>query len=233
MNNLLKFLSVSCFFIGFFSASKGFTALGQLEVERESKAVVRNKLYYKPGKFEFTATGGVLPYDDINNQYFLGGKASWHLSDNWGWEIVDLQKSFSSVTGWATNLVNSKGLTNLQTSRLKLMATSNLLFSPFYGKVRMFGSSLVYFDLYAALGGGLASSETLKLSSSAPNQSTVREGWDPVIDFGIGFKFFLNNSMGLVLDLRDYLVFTETYGKRSPKSNYTVFVGLNFFIPNF
>ncbi|MFM8270026.1 MAG: outer membrane beta-barrel domain-containing protein, partial [Pseudomonadota bacterium] len=202
------------------------------EFEKESGSVVRNKLYYKPGKFELAVTGGLMPYDDVNNQYFVGGKATWHLTDSVGWEIADVQKASASITSWANNLVNDKNITDLQTAQLDYLATSNLIFSPFYGKIRVFGSSLVFFDLYTVLGAGVAGTKTVKLSKGNP-ESTIRNGLDPVVDFGIGFKFFLNRSMGLVLDLRDYLTFSETYGKKSPKSNYTVFVGLNFFIPSF
>ena len=80
----------------------------QAEFEKESSSVVRNKLYYKPGKFELAATGGLMPYDDVNNQYFIGGKLAWHLTDSFGWEILDAQKASASITSWANNLVNDK-----------------------------------------------------------------------------------------------------------------------------
>lgn len=215
-----------------FSAPQPVLPENQSEFEKETGTVVRNKLYYKPGKFEFAATAGLMPYDDVNNQNFLGAKATWHWTDYWGWEMIDAHKVFASTTGWAKNLVDSKNISNLQTAQLNYIAASNIVFSPFYGKVRVFGSSLVYFDLYAVLGAGFAGTKTIKMSKNNP-ESTVRTGFDPMVDFGIGFKFFLNRSMGVMLDLRDYLVFSETYGKRSPKSNYTVFVGVNFFLPNF
>ena len=233
MKSFLKF-SLAFFFVSqaVLSANTPQNVVNQGESEKESSSVVRNKIYYKPGKFELAATGGLMPYDDVNNQYFAGGKVSWHLSDSWGWEILDVHKSFASVTSWANSLVKDKGISNLQTVQLDYLATTNILFSPFYGKIRVFGSSIVYFDLYTALGGGVARTKTIRLSSVDP-ESTIRTGTDPVIDFGLGFKFFLNQSMGLVLDLRDYLTFSENYGKRSAKSNYTVFLGVNFFIPNF
>lgn len=224
---LLTFLSASLI-----AAPSAISPENQAEFEKESGLVVRNKLYYKPGKFEFAGTAGLMPYDDVNNQYFVGGKATWHLSDYWGWEIIDAQKAFASTSNWVKNLVNDKNINNLQTAQLNYLATTNLVFSPFYGKVRMFGSALVYFDLYAVLGAGFAGTNTIKLSKGNP-ETTVRSGLDPVVDFGVGFKFFLNPTMGIVLDLRDYLTFSETYGKRSPKSNYTAFLGLNFFLPNF
>lgn len=234
----MKILLFSCLVFIFFLSSLGFSAPelalpeNQEEFEKASQLVVRNKLYYKPGKLEFAGTGGLMPYDDVNNQYFLGAKATWHWTDYWGWEVVEFQKAFSSTTDWVKNLVTSKKISNLQTAQLNYLATTNLVFSPFYGKVRVFGSSLVYFDLYAVAGGGLAGTHTVKLSDGNP-ESEVRNGMDPVIDLGVGFKFFMGPSFGMLLDLRDYLTFCETYGKRSVKNNYTVFLGLNFFLPGF
>jgi outer membrane beta-barrel protein len=179
----LAFVSTSVF-----AANLPAAPTNQSEFEKESRSVVRNKLYYKPGKFEVAATGGLMPYDDVNNQYFVGGKLAWHLTDSLGWEILDAQKASASITSWANNLVNEKNINNLQTAQLDYLATTNLLFSPFYGKIRVFGSSLVYFDLYTVLGAGLAGTKTVKLSKGSP-ESTLRTGVDPVVDFGLGFKF--------------------------------------------
>lgn len=240
---MLKYSPVKFFLFSFLALICGFSNLGlaapklvlpenQEEFEKTSRLVVRNKLYYKPGKLEFAGTGGLMPYDDVNNQYFVGAKATWHWTDYWGWEVVEFQKAFSSTTDWVKNLVKSKNIPNLQTAQLNYLATTNLVFSPFYGKVRVFGSSLVYFDLYAVVGGGLAGTRTVKLSDGNP-ESEVKTGTDPVFDFGVGFKVFMGPSFGMLLDLRDYLTYSETYGKRSVKSNYTVFLGLNFFLPSF
>lgn len=75
-----------------------------------------------------------MPYDDVNNQYFIGGKLAWHLTDSFGWEILDAQKASASITSWANNLVNDKNITNLQTAQLDYVATTNLLFLPFTEK---------------------------------------------------------------------------------------------------
>ncbi|NBX93221.1 MAG: outer membrane beta-barrel domain-containing protein [Proteobacteria bacterium] len=207
----------------------------QSDSEATSSSVVRNKIFYKAGKIEFAGTAGLMPYDDVNNHYLVGAKVSWHLGDHWGWEILDAQKGFASVTDWTNNLVATNSNTRLQTAQLNFMGTSNIVFSPLYGKIRIFGSSLVYFDTYLVAGAGLASTETLQIANSAGKAvtSSIKTGMDPVFDFGLGFKLFLTRSVGLVLDLRDYVVFSETYGRRTAKSNYSVLVGVNFFIPNF
>lgn len=64
-------------------------------------------------------------------------------------------------------------------------------------------------------------------------ESTVRQGMDPVFDFGLGVKIFTGDALAILIDLRDYVTFTEVYSSRKPRSNFSVFAGLSFFIPNF
>lgn len=205
--------------------------------EREIQAIVRNKFFYKAGRFEVTGTAGVMPYDSLVNHYMFGGKLAWHLTDHYGWEVLDAQMAFPSVTGFTSGLVQERGLSNLQATKLKQIFTTNFLLSPLYGKIRFFGSQILFFDVYFVLGGGLANTETFRLATTATGtagvESTIRTGMEPCLDFGIGFKVFLNQMMGLVVDLRDYVVYSEVYGKKSPKSNFSVFAGLTFFLPTF
>ncbi len=211
--------------------------VAQGDYEREINAIVRNKYFYKTGHIEFGLTGGVMPYDSLVNHYMLGGRASWHLHDHFGWEVIDAQIAFPSTTSFATGLVSDRGLSNLQTSRLKQVYTTNILMSPFYGKIRFFGSQVLYFDIYFVLGGGLANTETMKYSttatSGAVSESTLRSGMEMAVDWGGGFKIFMNDYVGLLIDLRDYMVNTEVYGKKAFKSNFSVFGGLCFNLPGF
>ena len=209
----------------------------QGEYERSIDSVVRNKGFYKSGRIEVGPSIAVMPYDSIVNHYLIGGRATWHLSDHYGWEILDLQVAFPTVTGYTTDLVKSKGISNLQTTQLKLLVGSNFLVSPLYGKIRFFGSTVLYFDIYAILGLGLAKTDTLKFSSPATNspatQSTLSSQFDPMFHFGFGFKIFINSALGLVIDMRDYVTYSTTYGKKSLSSNFAVAAGLTFFLPTF
>ena len=205
--------------------------------ERSIEAVVRNKYFYKTNKLELGITGGVMPYDSLVNHYMGGARLDWHLSDHYGWEVIDAQFAFPSLTGFVTDLAREKGLSNVQTSQLKYLVTTNLLLSPLYGKIRFFGSQVLYFDIYLVVGGGVANTKTVKLSSSASGtaatETEVRSGMEPLVDFGLGIKVFMNDSLGLIFDFRDYLTFTEVYGSKKPRSNFSVFAGLSFFLPNF
>jgi len=218
-------------------ALEGKPGSSQEEYERSIESVVRNKAFYKAGIFEVSGTAGVMPYDSLINHYMLGGRLAWHLSDHFGWEIIDAQITFPTVTGFTNDLVSAKGISNLQTQRLRGMFATNLIISPVYGKIRLLGRGVLHLDVYLVVGGGLAKNETLRVSTSAiggaPTETDMRSGMDPMFDFGLGFKFFLTKSFGLVFDLRDYVVYSELYGSKTLKSNFSVFGGISFYLPNF
>ena len=119
----------------------------QSDFERGIEAVVRNKYFYKKNKIEVGALAGVMPYDSVVNHVLVGGKATWHLTDHFGWEIADVQLGLPSITSDIKDKVTAKSLTNVQFSEITLLATTNLLVSPIYGKVRFFGNQVLYFDI--------------------------------------------------------------------------------------
>ncbi|NQW44543.1 MAG: outer membrane beta-barrel domain-containing protein [Deltaproteobacteria bacterium] len=205
----------------------------QNNVERSINAVVRNKYFYKTNKIELSGTAGAMPLDSVVNHLLVGGRATWHFSDHFGWEIAHIQVASPSISANIKDIVTANSLSNVQFSQINLLATSNILLSPIYGKIRFFGNQVLYFDIYSVFGFGLANTKTIKLSSSAPVESTVRQGMDPVFDFGLGVKIFTGDALAILIDLRDYVTFTEVYSSRKPRSNFSVFAGLSFFIPNF
>lgn len=209
----------------------------QDEYERSISSVVRNKLFYKSGKIELGFNGGIMPYDSLVNHYLAGGRLTWHFSDHYGWEVIDAMLTFPTTTSFTTNLVSSKGISNLQTTRLNMLFSSNFLLSPIYGKMRFFGSSVLHYDLYVVAGLGAANNDTLKVSTPGTAQPAtelvLRSGFNPMFDFGLGFKIFINRAMGLVFDMRDYVVYAPVYGTYQLKSNFSVALGLSFFLPTF
>jgi outer membrane beta-barrel protein len=228
-----------CVFV--FCASAAFANEGispsQTDNERTNETVVRNKLFYKPGKFEVSPILGVIPFDSVVNHFLVGGRLTWHFSDHFGWEIADFTLALPSVTSYATSLVQHENLSNLQTNQLKLIVGTNLLFSPMYGKIRFIGNSIVHFDIYSVLGLGFSNIQVLQLTSAganaAPTQTILKTSWDPTINFGFGFKFFVTNVVGVILDFRDYFTYSEAYGKKRFASHFGANVGLSFFVPPF
>jgi len=209
----------------------------QADDERTSETVVRNKLFYKPGKLELSPVLGVMPFDSVVNHFLAGGRLTWHLSDHFGWEILDVTLALPSVTEYAKNLVRADDLSNLQANKLKLILGTNLLYSPMYGKFRFIGNSILHFDIYAVGGLGFTNTEVVQLVSTgtgtAPTETVLKATWDPTLNFGFGFKFFITDVAGLLLDFRDYFTYSEAYGKKRLASHFGANLGLSIFIPPF
>jgi outer membrane beta-barrel protein len=212
----------------------------QAEFEKSSQSIVRNKKFYRAGKLELGATFGIFPYDLAVDHKGFGGRLTWHLSDHFGWEIVDFQSMSGSTTTFVTSLVADaqKNIQDLQTVRLKSFIGTNLLISPFYAKIRFWGDTVLYFDIYLPVGVGFSSTETSKFnySAGAPGgvaSSVVASGSDLTLTMGVGFKLYMNNVMGVVVDLRNYMANSQAYGSKSFRSNFMASFGLAVFLPNF
>jgi len=218
-------------------AAKEEVSKAQQKYEKSINAVVQNKYFYKTDRLEFSFDVGVTPYDSISNHVLTGGRLAWHFTDHYGWEILDLQVAFPSLTSFTTGLVQDKGISNLQASQFKMIIGTNLLLSPLYSKVRFFGSTVLYLDIYITAGVGFANVEVIRLSSPGTGlagvETTQSSSWDPMLNVGMGFKFFLTRAFGLYFDMRNYMLFSDIYGTTAIRSNFAIFGGLNFFIPTF
>jgi outer membrane beta-barrel protein len=196
----------------------------QAERERESKAVVRNKRFYKQGRIEFAGGAGLNPFDlALSNQMFYA-RATWHITDIWGWEIANAFFGSPRETQWAVDLVREKGISNLQFTGIKWGVTTNVVWTPIYSKIRLWGASVLYWDGFAVLGGGVANTQLFTMSSPGLNQpgtlSVGQPTMEPCINIGIGFRFYFNRTFAFIVDLRNYLLYSTTYGSRSLRSNY-------------
>lgn len=211
----------------------------QTDNERSNETIVRNKIYYKPGKLELQPVIGLMPFDSVVDHYMLGGRLQWHLSDHFGWEIVDMTVVLPSITSFAKGLAgnSSDKIADMQTNKLKMHIGTNLLFSPLYGKLRFFGNIILFFDIYAVGGFGFTNVQVSRLSYVAPNtdpsETILKMSWDPTLNFGFGFKLFLTDVVGLLVDFRDYFTYSEAYGKKRFASHFGVNLGLTVFIPSF
>jgi len=204
----------------------------QNNYERTIQAVVRDKRFYKAGNIELGIDGGLTPYDSTYNNYFAGGRLTWHISDHYGWEIVDYQHPFSTVAPFTTNLVTNAQIVDLQAVKLKNIVGTAFKVSPFYGKIRFFGSQVIFLDIYAVLGFGAVNSETHKFNFTT-GDSIVTQGWNPSLNYGLGFSFYLSNNFTLQFDLRNYMAYTPTFGKSRFYSHFVFTGGFSMFLPGF
>lgn len=224
-----------------FTAAAGYAheniSISQTDDERSSETVVRNKVFYKPGKFELSPVLGVIPFDSIVNHFLVGGRLTWHFSDHFGWEILDVTLPLPSITDYGRGLITNAAepLYDVQVNKMKLILGTNLLFSPLYGKLRFFGNSILFFDIYTVAGLSFINTEVVKLSGDTGTlvETSLKTSFDPAFNFGFGFKVFATNVVGVLIDFRDYFSYSESYGKKHITSHFGVNVGLSLFVPPF
>ena len=203
----------------------------QKEFEQTIDAVVRQKNYYKAGHLELDLVAGGMPYDALVDHLMYGPRVAWHISDHWGWEIIDAQFDRSKVSGYArNNIVFEKGLSNLQVLQIGQYFGTGLLASPLYGKVHFFGRQVLYFDIYLVAGLGASYAQTIKLSNK---DETLSSNYYPMASVGFGLKIFASSAVGLVVDFRDYIIQAPLYDTTRIHHNLAVLAGLNIYFPGF
>lgn len=231
-------LGLSVFFLSLnaFADIDGGTTQ-QKKYEQEIDAVVQQKNYYKAGHVELAATVGGTPYDSLVSHVVYGGRFSWHISDHWGWEVIDGQVANGALDAYTTSLVDTKVISNLQVPQLKTLATTGLLVTPLYGKIRFFGRQVLYFDIYFTLGMGASNVDIVKLSkmssSSSVVQTTEATGWYPTGAVGLGVKIFASDLIGIFVDFRDYIISAPLYSTNRIRHNLVATAGLNLYVPWF
>jgi outer membrane beta-barrel protein len=217
---------------------------------------VQNRFFLKEGRIETTPVLGYVPSDPLVQRYVGGLIGAYHFSETLAAEGIFLYSpdlGENDLKGLTHTLVsiaasgNSGGNFQQPLDKMIMGATFATRWAPFYGKINLIGESVLNFDAYGTLGMGMLTLKSylaventddpdkdLKLNP-APNPDKVVIA--PTI--GIGFNFFLNQSMALKLDARNYFYIANepAYDPENPPdgqrlyNNFVATVGLSFFIP--
>jgi outer membrane beta-barrel protein len=176
-----------------FTASREARADEDADADQVATYAVQKRLF-RLG-LELNAGVGILPMDAFSKVLVADGAVTWHFSSAWGWEIVQGGYGFLKIsTGLKKELLNNFGVEPTQLPSPDFLVSSNLVFSPFYGKLAGLNRSVNHIELFFPFGIAVA-----KYS----NPATIRQGGD----VGLGLRWFLGTHTSLRLDARDYLVF--------------------------
>ncbi|MDP2340196.1 MAG: outer membrane beta-barrel domain-containing protein [Deltaproteobacteria bacterium] len=142
---------------------------------------------------EFTLEGGVVPLDAFFKGITLTGRYTLHFDDFNAWEIGAASYSFNLDTGLKDQLINNFGVQAEALPTLLIIADSNYVMKPFYGKLALFNRTLLYAELF------LVGGATVTYWSDG--------SFRPGPDFGAGFRFFVTEWMSIRTDIRHTIVF--------------------------
>jgi len=197
---------------------------------------VSGHLFLKEGRHELTPTLGLSLGDAFFTKYMLGIEYGYHLAETW---MLGFNFSYAlSTPSGAVTRCNSSGQgcrlpTKEELSRAPgdfgSMAGIDLSWAPLYGKISVLAESVLHFDTYLLVGGGV-----LQTRITPPSGTKLEEAFTPEIHLAIGQRYVLSRSAALRFEVRDVLYQTELQGKTGPgKSiqNQLLFsLGLSFFL---
>jgi outer membrane beta-barrel protein len=141
---------------------------------------------------EFTMSTGTLPLDAFVKGVALTGRYTLHFDDFNAWEILGGTYSLNVGTGLDTILAENFAVQAEALPQLLVVADTNYVAKPFYGKFALFNSVIIYQELFIV--GGL----TVTYWSDG--------SFRPGPDLGGAIRFFVFDWMSLRFDIRHALV---------------------------
>lgn len=143
---------------------------------------------------ELNAGLGFLPLNAFFKGFTVNGNVTYHFSTTWAWEIAQASYVFvSSDSGLEQQLLNNFNVQPTQLTSAQFLGSTNILFTPFYGKLAGLNHSLSHIELFFPLGLALGYYQ---------NPNGFLEG----LDIGLGIRWFLSTHWSLRVEARDYLL---------------------------
>jgi len=152
--------------------------------ETSDMRVVQNRLYAKALRFEFGAFGGTFATDPFLSVTQLGAHLGFHFSEVFSLHFMGW-RNYSKTSSAYKALVDQGARTVLNMPQRFYGA--ELMVSPIYGKLSVFGRAIFHYDMHVMAGGGQLGTE------NGPALAPM---------FGIGQQFFLGSFTALRLDYR-------------------------------
>lgn len=153
--------------------------------------VVQNRQFSKSGKFQIGLMGGASLTDTFLSVKEGGGNVGYHFSEYFSANLL-YWKYFVKNSGDLETFQDTRGAT-ANTNEPKYYFGGEVTGSFLYGKLALFASKIIYFDMNVTGGVGMIDTETGK--NFAPS-------------IGLGQRYFLSKYFSLKVDYR-MLVYHE------------------------
>jgi outer membrane beta-barrel protein len=152
--------------------------------------IIMNRSY--ENKNQIGALFGYLPMGSFSKYVTFGASYTRKLNDLHSWEILNVQGASELKASLKSDLIQFYGLKDSDFPVLKVLGTTNWIYTPLYMKSLLFNARLVHSNLSFVLGGGMASFSTKMI---------------PLVDAGMVLKFYLPSKNSIDLDFRYYHFF--------------------------
>lgn len=135
---------------------------------------------------------GVLPLDAFYKG--LGAQLSYtyHFTDSFAWQVGRGTYSYSLDTGLREQLERDFDVQPTAFEQVEWFAGSDVMWSPFYGKVAVMNSRVLHFAGFVTLGGSV-----FKMQN---------QGFRPAVALGLGARLYQSQYVSFRLDVTDNFV---------------------------
>ena len=157
-----------------------------------STVAVQNRQDFE--RHEFDVAVGVLPLDAFTKGITVSGSYTLHFDDLYAWEMIQGSYSFPVDTHLKADLA-ALDVQPTPFERVIWYATSNFVWKPIYWKGALLNENVIHGAIFFVAGGGYG---------------TLTRSGRPVVDLGMGFRFYMSRSVSFRLDLRDLAFFTTS-----------------------
>lgn len=156
--------------------------------------VVQNRKFKKAKRYNVTLMGGVLFNDPFIEGTNLGLSTAYYFDEHHGIEVR--YEHYNHAMGEAGEQVIEKGgRPDLNFEKWYLGAAYSWI--PFYGKISVLDSKIIYFDMAFSAGLGLIEYEQQSQSSFAAKTKTA-----VAVNLDLSQQFFIHKNWALRLDAR-------------------------------
>jgi len=178
--------------------------------------VVQQRSVLKSGRFELLVGAGLVANDQMYDHWLATTTGRVHVSE-WISIGATYAKYFSDPSDLQSTVMNDFEVFP-ELSAMRWYAGGDVTFVAMDGKFIFFDDSIVYWDLYASIGGGV----TVTSRSDDPKPTGM---------IGVGMRIFLTDWLTLTFELRDHMFIEKFNAGNEFVNNVVGQAGLTLFIP--
>ncbi len=178
--------------------------------------VVQQRPVLKSGRFELLLGAGLVANDQMYDHWYATANGRVHVSE-WISIGATYTKFFSTESELQTTVIEDFEVFP-ELSAYRWYAGGDVTFVAMDGKFIFFDDSIVYWDLYASIGGGV----TVTSRSDDPKPTGM---------IGVGMRIFMTEWLTLSFELKDHMFIEKFNAGNEFVNNVTGTAALTFFIP--
>jgi outer membrane beta-barrel protein len=177
--------------IAVFAAGSAFAQTQELE-NPGTVAAIQDRAYRMAAEFDLAV--GVLPLDAFTKQVYAQVSFVYHFTDYFAWQVGRGAYGYNWSTGLKNELEKTYAVLPTTIDAVQFFVGSDLMFTPFFGKIAVLNRFVVFYEAYLLLG-----ATVFKYTNA----------FRPAINVGGGVRVFQNKYVSYRLEVSDNVVIRD------------------------